>query len=1243
MVRLSIRLEVLIGLLSLVLFAPIRGIAAVECPPARYLVPDGSPAAVIEVLDDGTVAVEGVCPPIPAKLKGKRRVQKVRATWPKDACQGLTGKVKLRAKIDETCGTLRGKLRAKKLRQKFLASVSRCDDGLLDPPVDGACPLLEGPGDALAVDAVLDMDREDGVPDAELEGDEADGMVARTRLEVEIMPDATVGQVNAAIAEVSGEVLLSIRGMPFLLVRIPDPGTRAALDDVVATMAGMPGIATVLPGAVPGPDALPANYAPITGADLGRIDHHLAVRAPAAWNAQAAAVANVNVVVADLFGGGPPNGDLTATITSADFATGALRDHGYHVSGIVTGRFGGTACTGAIGTTGAAGRGCVTGMYPGTPRLPVVDLRLGLTDLAVQKRILDRVSLATGPVVVNTSLNDCGDGACGNAAIAAILARRWVTLVRDMGLEERFLHVTTSGNIKLQAPSVIDAQTNSAYSAAALLPGLTTVFGFELPNLTNLLVVDNVANGPGPDFAPVCMDETSKRGGTISGIGAGTGAGSGDDVWSFADATQASRFAGGTSMAAPQVSGLAAYLWSVDPGMTVAEMQSALLQTARPVVPSTTAGDCAAAGVVPAPIIDAYDAILSLDAAEPPDPIVATVRHAIMDHDGDGRFDDADVRAFLTAYFDGFVSAEQPGAPVEPIDRTFGREDLNGDGFVGGARTDAFDLDRVDSVQYGVSGYGLVQQGVENGVATFDEAAVTDLDVLCFYAYSDLYEGASAARTTLLGSAICNPIRLLIGFPSTVEVAVPEVLSVEVLREDPQLGSVPLAGALVEIDVLGGNALAGDGVTDGQGRFETEVAADGSASPMRIVARVRDVPEGPVLVEGFVDATIATTTTTTSTTLPPGSSFVCHDAEVAEREVPWQGFGEDCDPFPGCGCEERCSPSPDIELEVTQDETELVAAFRRRSGASPIAFSGGAVENVLTMDQVDGDLHLVATLRSDGVLAGRIDRDFLCNGFVCKNGWDFELGCGASPTTTSSTTLATTTTTTSSTTTTSTTETTTPTTSTTTTTTATLPPGAGFDYRLYPATGPDAPSVTLVDEFRNETVDLDAVDFHLAPSGIGGAFPVDPRSDLTCYQHPGAVFSGSASVVNRFSANTQALTLTGPIATCVPRDDALVQVDHFTCYGASGSSVDTPLTIFDRFQSESVTVGAPTLYCTPTDKNGEGVLVPPTPQVVCYGATPQGAAPGGFEVTNQFHTAPLDLAAPAALCVSSFVESVSGS
>jgi len=63
------------------------------------------------------------------------------------------------------------------------------------------------------------------------------------------------------------------------------------------------------------------------------------------------------------------------------------------------------------------------------------------------------------------------------------------------------------------------------------------------------------------------------------------------------------------------------------------------------------------------------------------------------------------------------------------------------------------------------------------------------------------------------------------------------------------------------------------------------------------------------------------------------------------------------------------------------------------------------------------------------------------------------------------------------------------------------------------------------------------------------------------------------------------------------------------------------------------------LYCTPTDKNGEGLLVPPSDQVVCYATAPAGNAPGAFEVTNQCHQTTLDLGVPGALCVSSFVQS----
>src|SRR5262245_18436846 len=143
--------------------------------------------------------------------------------------------------------------------------------------------------------------------------------------------------------------------------------------------------------------------------------------------------------------------------------------------------------------------------------------------------------------------------------------------------------------------------------------------------------------------------------------------------------------------------------------------------------------------------------MLALDDAVLPDPGRAPMRRALLDADDDGRFDEADVAAFVDALID-----PNNGDPREPADPDYGRHDLNGDGFTGGtSRTASFDLDRIDSVQFGPSGHGVVFQAIAGVDVPFDETRATDLDVLCYYAYSDLFEGTPAARDQRLPLERC--------------------------------------------------------------------------------------------------------------------------------------------------------------------------------------------------------------------------------------------------------------------------------------------------------------------------------------------------------------------------------------------------------------------------------------------------------------------------------------------------------
>ncbi|HXI01991.1 MAG TPA: hypothetical protein VNI57_02335, partial [Candidatus Saccharimonadales bacterium] len=187
----------------------------------------------------------------------------------------------------------------------------------------------------------------------------------------------------------------------------------------------------------------------------------------------------------------------------------------------------------------------------------------------------------------------------------------------------------------------------------------------------------------------------------------------------------------GTSFSAPQVAGLASYLWLLSGDLRNNEPSSvtrqAILDNAR-VLP--LAGR----------VIDAYAAVLSLDAAALPTPTDAPVRLAILDLNDDGVFDETDISTFLSIYLDS------NGDPVNPSVRDYLRFDLNGDGFSGGSHTEMFDLDRVGSTQYGQTQYSTVTQSIEGQDVTYDESAVTDLDVLCYNAYSDLYTGDPNTR-----------------------------------------------------------------------------------------------------------------------------------------------------------------------------------------------------------------------------------------------------------------------------------------------------------------------------------------------------------------------------------------------------------------------------------------------------------------------------------------------------------------
>ncbi|VAW52437.1 hypothetical protein MNBD_GAMMA05-750 [hydrothermal vent metagenome] len=133
-------------------------------------------------------------------------------------------------------------------------------------------------------------------------------------------------------------------------------------------------------------------------------------------------------------------------------------------------------------------------------------------------------------------------------------------------------------------------------------------------------------------------------------------------------------------------------------------------------------------------IVDTYAALLSLDTSI----TEAAIRKSVLDVAGtsgtgvrDGIFDEGDIEFWFNTILPTFPD----GIPF----------DLNGDGHIGGSDTVWFDLD-INALPV----YTTVMQTIGEEEVSFNEEAITDFDVLCYYAYSDLYTGDEEQRDALL-------------------------------------------------------------------------------------------------------------------------------------------------------------------------------------------------------------------------------------------------------------------------------------------------------------------------------------------------------------------------------------------------------------------------------------------------------------------------------------------------------------
>lgn len=644
-------------------------------------------------------------------------------------------------------------------------------DGGGTTPVTPPAAFLDVDPSTPITQAVTNLDTQDTITQAEISEDSNGRRIVRTKVKLVFRKAFTAGDVKRVLATFQAVPTSAVGGAPSIVVRIPDPGSLAALDALIVQIQSDPAIWFVDKAIFPQPGNLPPGYpeapAPLPPVGpLGKIASHLAVRAHAAWTVRGllerfGPPALSPVVMMDFFGDDLPNADLNATVQNLDFAglplghffgEWAKDGHGYHVAGIIAGTFGGSGDS-----------GLVTGMMPGKIDLRVVDLEKW-DPLDAQIRLIDRLKFGQEKVVLNTSSGYFCDplvfvqNLCVDFEYAKKRAVAWIQEVRAEGLENRVLHLTSAGNREKPNYPFLNAETNSDFATAALISDLADEEGKPVPRLTNTLVIENVrgnngvdSNGTSSPYAAKCLDESSFFGGHLGAIGI--------NVWSFTSGSKSGSLAGsarvpatgfhsGTSMATPQVAGLATYLWALKPTLTVPELKAILMTTARP-VPTSSDIICHPT-VTPARIIDAYAAVLALDspaALTSNNPSLAPIRRAILDLTNDGSFTEAD----LTVWVDKLITNVSTPALLD-----YSRHDLNGDGYTGGSTPAAFDLDLNQSIAL-----AEIPKTIENEVVTFNEKMLTDIQILCYYAYSSLYQGNVDDRKTLLGSQSCSYVRFL--------------------------------------------------------------------------------------------------------------------------------------------------------------------------------------------------------------------------------------------------------------------------------------------------------------------------------------------------------------------------------------------------------------------------------------------------------------------------------------------------